>query len=74
MEIGAYDGVTYSNTKFFEDTFKWKGLLIEANPNNYKNLVKNRPNTKKLHAGVCPKNQTSFKFGGDRATGGDITQ
>lgn len=29
MELGAVDGITYSNTKFFQDELGWNGLLIE---------------------------------------------
>lgn len=32
VESGAYDGVTYSNSLYFESTLRWNGLLIEANP------------------------------------------
>lgn len=44
IELGALDGVLYSNTKFFEDTLNWKGILIEPHPEKYKNLKINRPN------------------------------
>jgi len=29
VELGACDGVLYSNTKFFEDTLQFRGILIE---------------------------------------------
>jgi hypothetical protein len=29
VELGGLDGITYSNTKFFEDTLSFSGLLIE---------------------------------------------
>eukprot|EP01031_Cornospumella_fuschlensis_P032780 gene32780-39633_t len=29
LEIGALDGVTYSNTWFFEKKLGWKGILVE---------------------------------------------
>lgn len=32
VEIGAYDGITGSNTLFFEAHRGWSGLLIEASP------------------------------------------
>jgi FkbM family methyltransferase len=35
LEMGALDGVTYSNTKFFEDSLNWSGILIEPIPHNY---------------------------------------
>jgi FkbM family methyltransferase len=44
IELGALDGVLYSNTKFFEDTLHWKGVLIEPHPEKFKLLEVNRPN------------------------------
>lgn len=44
IELGALDGVLYSNTKFFEDTLNWKGILIEPHPEKFKLLKQNRPN------------------------------
>ena len=44
IELGALDGVLYSNTKFFEDTMDWSGILIEPHPLKFQSLVKNRPN------------------------------
>jgi FkbM family methyltransferase len=44
IELGALDGVLYSNTKFFEDTLHWRGILIEPHPDKFKLLQINRPN------------------------------
>jgi FkbM family methyltransferase len=44
IELGALDGELYSNTKFFEDTLNWSGILIEPHPEKFKLLLKNRPN------------------------------
>ena len=44
IELGALDGVLYSNTKFFEDTLNWTGILIEPHPHKFELLKKNRPN------------------------------
>jgi FkbM family methyltransferase len=43
IELGALDGVRCSNTKFYEDTLNWTGVLIEPHPLKYKDLVVNRP-------------------------------
>lgn len=43
LEMGALNGVKYSNTKFFEDTLNWTGVLIEPIPSLFKDLTKNRP-------------------------------
>jgi FkbM family methyltransferase len=42
FEAGALDGIKYSNTKFFEETLGWNGVLVEPNPIEYKKLIKNR--------------------------------
>ena len=46
LEMGAFDGVYLSNTKFFEDFSGWSGVLIEPLANEYQKLIKNRPNCK----------------------------
>ena len=42
VELGAHDGETQSNTKFFELFKNWKGILIEPNPESFAKLLKNR--------------------------------
>ena len=45
LELGAIDGIRFSNTKFFEDNMGFnKGILIEPDPISFQRLVKNRPN------------------------------
>ena len=44
IELGALDGIFYSNTKFFEDQFGWSGILIEPHPIICESLKNNRPN------------------------------
>lgn len=39
IEVGAYDGVSLSNSLFFELNRGWTGLLIEANPRAYRELI-----------------------------------
>ena len=43
IELGALDGVLYSNTKFFQDYLGWKGILIEPHPDKFRLLRANRP-------------------------------
>ena len=31
LDIGAYDGVTFSNSKLFEEKYGWKNILVDAN-------------------------------------------
>lgn len=46
LEMGAFDGVIYSNTKFFEDSLGWSGVLIEPHPRAFGSLRMNRPKCK----------------------------
>ena len=52
VEVGASDGVEFSNTKFFEDELGFSGLLIEGAPFYYKSLIQNRPHCKCIHAAI----------------------
>lgn len=45
IEIGAYDGETYSNTKYFEEILGWTGLLIEPLPEAFHKLKAHRTST-----------------------------
>ncbi|XP_052090652.1 uncharacterized protein LOC127727198 [Mytilus californianus] len=51
VECGALDGETRSNTLIFERTRSWNGLLIEADPSNYK-LLRNK-NRKAFTINAC---------------------
>jgi hypothetical protein len=54
IEMGALDGIRYSNSYVFHEAFDWKGLLIELKPKSYESLKKNRPNElAAVHAAVC---------------------
>jgi FkbM family methyltransferase len=44
VEVGAYDGVSMSNSYLLEYKYNWKGICIECNPLHFSNLTKNRPN------------------------------
>jgi len=45
IDIGAHDGVTISNSLFFEKYRNWNGICIEPNPKVYQKLIKNRKST-----------------------------
>jgi len=51
IEIGAYDGIEQSNTKFLEDNYSWTGVLIEPSPKVFKELEKNR--SKNININKC---------------------
>lgn len=42
VEIGAADGITFSNTWILETKYGWNGILVEPSKNWHKELYKNR--------------------------------
>lgn len=52
VEVGALDGLSFSNTRFFEENRGWSGVLIEANPVAFANMVvgpvESRPKSRKI--------------------------
>ena len=70
IELGALDGVLYSNTKFFEDNLNWKGILIEPHPYKFLNLLVNRPNNYLFNNLVsCSSEDVVFRFFVDNYSG-----
>lgn len=68
VELGAMDGVTYSNTRFFEETLGFSGVLIEPT-DQYEKLVLNRPKCKNVNLAVNYSTEKSL-FIGNGACGG----
>ena len=58
IEIGANNGITQSNTYYFEKVKKLRGVLIEPSPNNYLLCKKNRSKANKYYCNAC----VSFNF------------
>ncbi len=42
LEIGAHDGISFSNTYYFEKHFNWKGICVEPIPELFEKLKMNR--------------------------------
>jgi len=42
LDVGAHDGVTFSNTYYLEKNLGWKGLCVEPNPSSYARCIRNR--------------------------------
>ena len=57
LELGACDGITYSNTKFFEDKLNFKGILIEPVYYMFQKLIKNRPNCILVNRAISTKTE-----------------
>jgi len=45
IEVGAHDGIDQSNTKLFEESYGWTGILVEPSPILFSRLCENRPNS-----------------------------
>lgn len=74
VEIGGFDGETYSNSLFFEKKREWSGLLVEANPYSYGLMVEKDRNCFMVNA--CISNTISsmtFIIGGPLTSVKDIT-
>lgn len=50
VEIGANDGLHMSNSWFFESFLGWRSILVEANPDTFLRLAKNRPHAILINA------------------------
>lgn len=77
VEIGAYDGITFSNTLKLETCFDWKGLLIEGDKLSFDrmkaNAKKYRPRSILRHGAVCAPPQKFVNFAREgKATSGDL--
>jgi FkbM family methyltransferase len=63
IELGALDGLLYSNTKFFEDKLGWTGFLIEPHPLKFQKLQENRPNNFLFNELVsCETKELTFRY------------
>jgi FkbM family methyltransferase len=70
LEIGACDGILYSNTKILEDFFGFKGILIEPQPTFFFNLKQNRSNNELYNCAVTNNDSIEIDFIGDNGEGG----
>lgn len=73
VEVGAFDGITYSNTKAFEESLDWKGLLIEPSPASFQKLTTNRPNTINVSTAISKENDEFLEFTGDNCAVAGLT-
>ena len=63
IELGALDGILFSNTKFFESTLNWTGILIEPHPIAFRHLEINRPHNYLFNSLVsCETEELKFRF------------
>ena len=67
VELGGYNGITYSNTKGIEDTFGFKGVLIEPS-DAFVAMDINRLNTQNFRAAISTEAEVQF-IGSDAIAG-----
>lgn len=53
VELGANDGVSQSNTLYFERYKNWKGVLVESTPHNYLKCLSNRSKDNYIACNAC---------------------
>jgi hypothetical protein len=68
IELGAMDGIIYSNSYFFEKSLDWTGILIEPTV-DVSVLNRNRPMCYNFSCAIS-KNEGMVEFVGDGALGG----
>jgi FkbM family methyltransferase len=55
LEIGGADGITHSNTIALRDSLGWGGILVEPDPEMFRQLKENRGHTDKVvEAAISP--------------------
>jgi FkbM family methyltransferase len=64
IEMGAFDGMSLSNTLWLERHHNWTGLLIEANPDLCEAIDKRKRRVWRLCACISTESSTTFIKGG----------
>jgi len=70
VEIGGFDGKTFSNSWYFEYALGWQALLVEALPRNYEKMLQNRPDAINIFGAACLGETVDFTEGTHDAVGG----
>jgi len=66
VEIGAFDGLRWSNALLLEHCYAWSGLLIEANPKSFVQLRRSgRQRSIYRHLAVCAEGVGSVQMSAD---------
>jgi FkbM family methyltransferase len=73
IELGAMDGITFSNTLFFEKELNWNGMLIEPTIDQFENLKFNRPNCLNFNYAIS-ETDGEIDFLGNHALGGILSK
>ena len=74
MEVGALDGIQWSTTYAFYKALGWRGVNVEIDLDNFKELEQNRrDDIANVHAAACSDRQKSVHFAiakEDKSAGG----
>lgn len=62
VELGANDGVSQSNTLYFEKRRGWRGVLVEPTPQNYLLCRRNRSPETRIFCNACVPFDYAEKF------------
>ena len=62
VELGANDGISQSNSYYFEKYREWRGVLIEPIPHNYLKCLKNRSKRTQVFCNACVSFDYKEKF------------
>jgi len=65
VELGAFNGIDYSNTAFLEFNRNWTGILIEPSFNCYKQCITNRPSSICVNAACVSHDYKLTTINGD---------
>ena len=57
LELGALDGNTFSNTRYYEEQRGWRGVLIEPNREEFEKIPITRPHAIAVNAAICEHSQ-----------------
>jgi FkbM family methyltransferase len=71
VDVGAYDGVAFSNSYFFE-AIGWRGVLVEAAPHLHAAAAEARPNSRVVH-GAAGNRSGAIRFTVAEGDGGVAT-
>ena len=62
IEIGASDGIKYSNTYLLETKYNWTGICVEPLPSKFELLCNNRPNSLCYNNAIYNENDQQITF------------
>ena len=62
VELGANDGISQSNTLYFERYKHWKGVLVEPTPHNYLRCLSNRSKDNYIACNACVSFDYKHRF------------